>query len=71
MTLSESRQLPLNERGAGMYDVRDLAQLLKCSDRHVRRMIDAGEIPGVRRFGRLVRASRAIVDKWLAEAIEQ
>jgi len=51
----------------GVYDVRDLARLLKCSDRHIRRMIDAGEVPGVRKLGRLVRASRAVVDKWLSE----
>ena len=54
----------------GVYDVRDLARLLKCSDRHVRRMIDAGEVPGVRRFGRLIRASRAVVDKWLSDSSE-
>lgn len=52
--------------GAGVYDVRDLAKLLKCSDKTVRRMIDAGEIPGVRRVRRLVRASRAVVDEWLS-----
>lgn len=55
----------------GMYDVRDLARLLKCSDRHIRRMIDAGEVPGLRRFGRLIRASKVVVDKWLSESSEQ
>lgn len=68
MNIAVSKTLPEPQSERGMYDVRDLAQLLKCSDRHIRRMIDAGEIPGVRRFGRLVRASRAVVDKWLSAA---
>ena len=50
----------------GTYDVPDLAALMKCSQRHVRRMVDAREIPGVIRFGRLVRFSKQIVDQWLA-----
>lgn len=50
----------------GTYDVPDLAALLKCSQRHVRRMVDADEIPGLIRFGRLVRFSRRAVDAWLA-----
>jgi excisionase family DNA binding protein len=49
----------------GTYDVPDIAGLLKCSERHVRRMIDAGEIPGMIRIGRLVRFHKGIVDGWL------
>ena len=44
----------------------DIAGLLKCSERHVRRMIDAREIPGMIRYGRLVRFHKGIVDGWLA-----
>jgi excisionase family DNA binding protein len=51
----------------GTYDVPDIAALLKCSERHVRRMIDAREIPGLIRVGRLVRFSKRIVDDWLIE----
>jgi excisionase family DNA binding protein len=50
----------------GTYDVPDLAALMKCSTRHIRRMIDAREIPGIIRLGRLVRFHRGIVDNWLA-----
>ena len=50
----------------GTYDVPDLAALMKCSERHVRRMIDAREIPGLIRFGRLVRFYKGIVEAWLA-----
>ena len=67
IVVSDNKQ-PVDQ---GMYDVRDLARLLKCSDRHVRRMIDAGEVPGLRRFGRLVRASKVVVDKWLSDSPEQ
>ena len=51
----------------GTYDVPDLATLMKCSNRHVRRMIDAREIPGLIRFGRLVRFHKGIVDCWPAK----
>ena len=50
----------------GTYDVPDLAALMKCSTRHVRRMIDAREIPGLIRFGRLVHFHKGIVEAWLA-----
>lgn len=55
----------LQAQGGGTYDVPDLATLLKCSERHVRRMIDAGTIPGVIRIGRLVRLHRGVIDDWL------
>jgi excisionase family DNA binding protein len=58
---TENRRTP----EGGTYDVPDLATLLKCSTRHVRRMIDAGEVPGLIRFGRLVRFHRGTVDAWL------
>ncbi|HEY1189088.1 MAG TPA: helix-turn-helix domain-containing protein [Gemmata sp.] len=51
---------------SGTYDVPDLAALMKCSERHIRRMIDAREIPGLIRFGRLVRFHKGIVNDWLA-----
>ena len=52
---------------AGTYDVPGLAALLRCSERHVRNMADAGSIPGLIRIGRLVRFHRGIVNEWLAE----
>ena len=55
------------EREAGTYDVPELAALLKCSERHIRNMADAGSIPGILRFGRLVRFHREIVNNWLIE----
>ena len=51
---------------SGTYSVPDLAALMRCSERHVRRMDAAGEIPGRLAFRRLVRFSKRIVDSWLA-----
>lgn len=50
----------------GTYDVPDVAGLLKCRARHVRRMTDARKIPGMIRLGRLVRFHKGIVNDWLA-----
>lgn len=55
------------ELQAGTYDVPDLATLLKCSERHVRNLAEAGSIPGILRIGRLVRFHRTIVNDWLTE----
>lgn len=52
---------------AATYTVADLASLLQCSERHVLRLTAAQAVPGAIRFGRLLRFSRAIVDRWLAE----
>ena len=56
-----------NAMEAGTYDVPDLAALLKCSERHIRNMLETGAIPGVIRIGRLVRFHRGIVTDWLAQ----
>ncbi|MFT3882991.1 MAG: excisionase family DNA-binding protein [Gemmatales bacterium] len=50
---------------AGTYTIEQLAQLLNCSLRHVRRLDAEGTIPGRMTFGRLVRFSRRQVDAWL------
>ena len=48
------------------YTVKDLADRLQVSARHVWRMIDAGAVPGIIRFGRVVRLHKPTVDTWLA-----
>ena len=52
---------------AGTYDVPELAALLKCSERHIRNLVDDRTIPGVLRFGRCLRFHRGIVNDWLTE----
>jgi excisionase family DNA binding protein len=56
---------------AGTYDVPDIAKLLKCSERHVRDMAAEGVIPGVIRFGRLIRFHKGIVHDWLTEKAKE
>jgi excisionase family DNA binding protein len=51
---------------AATYTVPDLACLLQCSERHIWRQLDMGRVPGLIRFGRLVRLSRRTIDAWLA-----
>ena len=57
---------PVHATLPATYTTAEVATLLKCSGRNVRRQTDAGEIAGARRFGRLVRYSREAVDRWLA-----
>ncbi len=49
-----------------VYSRRQMADLLDVSERHVDRMVRAGQIPGVFRSGRLVKFRRAVIDRWLA-----
>ena len=51
----------------GTYDVPELAAIFKCSERHIRNLAEAGTIPGILLFGRLVRFHRGIVNEWLTE----
>jgi excisionase family DNA binding protein len=52
---------------AATYTVAEVAALLRCSAKHVRRLTVTGTIPGHFKFGRLVRYSRGAIDRWLAE----
>ena len=51
----------------GTYDVDDIAALLNCSSRHVRRMGDSGAMPRPLHIGRLVRWRKSDIDGWLAD----
>jgi len=43
-----------------------MAQMLGCSARHVRRLVDAGRAPRPLRLGRLLRWPRAQIEEWIA-----
>ncbi|WP_171469241.1 helix-turn-helix transcriptional regulator [Frigoriglobus tundricola] len=54
--------------GAAEYlDVNDLAALLRCSSRHVRKLVVDRVLPAPIRLGALTRWSRAVVVRWLEE----
>jgi excisionase family DNA binding protein len=48
-----------------LLDVMAVAELLGCSDRHVRRLAAAGKMPAPVRLGALVRWPRAALEAWL------
>lgn len=58
---------PAPAAGTGTYTAADVAGLLKCSTRHVRRLDDRRLIPGRIATGRLVRFARPLVDRWILD----
>ena len=50
--------------GRTMLSVRDLAKRWGCSDRHVRRMADAGRCPRPIKFGSLLKWPVALIEQW-------
>lgn len=48
-----------------MLDVRAVADLLRCSPRHVYRLADSGKMPAPVRLGALVRWSQSAVAEWI------
>ena len=54
-------------RQPALLDAKEVARLLSCSQRSVRRLADSGRIPAPIRLGRLVRWSRQTLQNWIAE----
>ena len=51
---------------SALLDVGQVAVLLRCSQRHIYRLSDAGRMPAPVRLGALVRWSRSAVENWIA-----
>ncbi|WLD13111.1 helix-turn-helix transcriptional regulator [Planctellipticum variicoloris] len=51
---------------AALLTVRQVAELLVCSPRHVYRLSDAGRMPRPVRLGGLIRWQKSEIDAWLA-----
>jgi len=49
----------------GLLTVHQVAELLNCSTRHIRRLADRGAMPPPLRIGALVRWDRATLTHWL------
>jgi excisionase family DNA binding protein len=49
-----------------LLDVRAVAEMLRCSPRHVYRLADAGRMPPPLKLGALVRWSRQSIEDWIA-----
>ena len=55
---------PPTDRGA-LLTVKQLAELLNCSKRHVYRLTDRGALPQPVRLGALVRWNRTQIEQWI------
>jgi excisionase family DNA binding protein len=64
--MSEGTSFLTEAPAASLLDVRAVAAMLHCSQRHVYRMADAGRMPGPCRLGSLVRWSRQTIEDWIA-----
>lgn len=53
--------------GRLVLDARELAAMLGVSPQLVREMVRRGEVPGLIRAGRLLRFSRAAIERWMHE----
>jgi excisionase family DNA binding protein len=52
---------------ARLLDVQEVAELLRCSTRHVYRLSDAGRMPAPVKLGALVRWNLGAIDTWIAQ----
>lgn len=52
--------------GRGLLTVDQVAELLNCSSRHVRRLADRGAMPSPLHIGVLLRWNRQAVESWIA-----
>lgn len=50
-----------------LLDVKQVATILRCSVRHVRRLADAGRMPLALRLGGIIRWDRAAIEAWISE----
>lgn len=51
-----------------LIDVRAVASMLGCSQRHVFNLAKQGAIPSPLRLGRCVRWNQAVIEEWIAKA---
>ena len=51
---------------AALYSINDIAKLLNCSIRHVRRLVDTQRIPQPVKLGALVRWLKTDIEQWIA-----
>lgn len=64
LSVSDSPRRPAVD--PALLDVREVAELLRCSPRHVYRLADAAKMPRPVRLGALIRWRRDELDEWLA-----
>ena len=60
-------QKPKAEMLPSLLNVEQIAEILGCSTRHVRRLTDMGKFPSPVRLNSLVRWPRAEIEQWIAD----
>jgi len=58
---------PRKGSGVDLLFADDVAALLRCSPRTVRRLVQFGRMPGPLKVGRLARWRRSDVERWVAD----
>jgi len=53
-----------------LLNVKQVAALLNCSQRHVFRLAETGQMPSPIKLGQLVRWNRSTLDQWIANGCE-
>lgn len=53
-----------------LLNVKQVAALLNCSQRHVFRLAESGRMPRPIKLGQLVRWNRSTLDEWIAKGCE-
>jgi predicted DNA-binding transcriptional regulator AlpA len=52
---------------APLLDVHDVAELCRCSERHVYRQVELGRMPAPAKLGFLNRWPRVVIEQWIAD----
>ena len=55
------------KRNEGLIDIGQVAAMLKCSERHIRRMAERGALPQPVRLGSLLRWNEKEISEWIAD----
>lgn len=63
-SIGEDRSLKMD---GTLIDVKDVALILNCSTRHVRRLADSGRMPRPVKLGALVRWSHKEITEWVSD----
>ena len=71
LTLIEDRPVTAGQEAApvvnaALYSIDDVARILNCSTRHVRRLVDTRRIPQPVKLGALLRWVKTDIEQWIA-----
>ena len=64
--IEKSATRPPHDEQSTLLSVNDVATMLRCSVRHVRRLADGGVLPKPIKLGSLIRWRRCDIESWIA-----